>query len=192
MRVYESLIFIFRALKKHTRRRWRHKAATALCRWIFIQVPPIELTLFPNCRLPTGTTTRTPLPSKVPSQTGVLFRSARALFVNHQSASITSLRYERNFPLAVVEAKAAWKTAGDGMQQAKDCAEILGLKFSYATNGREIIEFDYFTGKETPISAYPPPVDLLARYRAGKGLSDNPVAARLTTPMNHTVGASAA
>ena len=98
------------------------------------------------------------------------------------------LRYERNFPLAVVEAKAAWKTAGDGMQQAKDYAEILGLKFAYATNGREIIEFDYFTGKETPISTYPTPVDLWARYRAGKGLADDTVAARLTTPMNHTVG----
>ena len=67
------------------------------------------------------------------------------------------LRYERNFPLAVVEAKAAWKTAGDGMQQAKDYAEMLGLKFAYATNGREIIEFDYFTGRETPILAYPTP-----------------------------------
>jgi type I restriction enzyme R subunit len=98
------------------------------------------------------------------------------------------LRYERNFPLAVVEAKAAWKTAGDGMQQAKDYAEILGLKFAYATNGREIIEFDYFTGKETPISTYPTPADLWARYRAGKGLADDTVAVRLTTPMNHTVG----
>ena len=25
------------------------------------------------------------------------------------------LRFERNFPLAVVEAKVAWKTAGDGL-----------------------------------------------------------------------------
>jgi hypothetical protein len=30
------------------------------------------------------------------------------------------LRFERNFPLAVVEAKSAWKTAGDGLQQAKN------------------------------------------------------------------------
>ncbi len=29
------------------------------------------------------------------------------------------LRYERNFPLAVVGAKATWKSAGDGLQQAK-------------------------------------------------------------------------
>ena len=49
------------------------------------------------------------------------------------------LRYERNFPLAVVEAKAAWKTVGDGMQQAKDYAGMLGLKFAYATSGQEVI-----------------------------------------------------
>jgi type I restriction enzyme, R subunit len=48
--------------------------------------------------------------------------------------------------LAVVEAKAACKSAADGLQQAKTYAEMLGLKFAYATNGPEIIEFDYFTG----------------------------------------------
>src|SRR5450830_886568 len=54
------------------------------------------------------------------------------------------LRYRRDFPLAVVEAKAAYKSAADGLQQAKHNAEMLGLKFAYATNGHEIIEFDYF------------------------------------------------
>ena len=97
------------------------------------------------------------------------------------------LRYERNFPLAVVEAKAAWKSAGEGLQQAKEYAEMLGLKFAYATNGLEIIEFDYLTGKETFISSYPTPAELWTRYRAGKALSDD-IAKRLTTPMNHIVG----
>lgn len=54
------------------------------------------------------------------------------------------LRIERNFTLAVVEAKADWKTAGDGLQQAKEYAEMLGLKFAYATNGTEIVEVDYY------------------------------------------------
>lgn len=40
------------------------------------------------------------------------------------------LRYERNFTLAVVEAKAAWKNAGEGLLQAKRYAEMLGLKFA--------------------------------------------------------------
>ena len=31
----------------------------------------------------------------------------------------------------------------------RNYAEMLGLKFAYATNGHEIIEFDYFTGTET-------------------------------------------
>ena len=39
------------------------------------------------------------------------------------------LRYTRDFMIAVVEAKAAYKLPGDGLQQAKDYAEILGLKF---------------------------------------------------------------
>ena len=95
------------------------------------------------------------------------------------------LRFERNFPLAVVEAKAAWKTAGDGLQQAREYVEMLGLKFAYATNGREILEFDYFTGRETVISEYPTPAELWARYRAGNQLSDDiAAAARLLTPMN--------
>src|SRR5438270_9107324 len=51
------------------------------------------------------------------------------------------LRYTRDFALAVVEAKAAYKTAADGVQQAKQYAEMLGLKFAYATNGHDIIEF---------------------------------------------------
>src|SRR5947199_3939684 len=55
------------------------------------------------------------------------------------------LRYTRDFPLAVVEAKDAYKHAATGLQQAKQYAEMLGLKFAYATNGAEIIEFDYST-----------------------------------------------
>ena len=97
------------------------------------------------------------------------------------------LRYERNFPLAVVEAKAAYKTAGTGLQQAKQYAEMLGLKFCYATNGPEIVEFDYFTGRESIVSRYPTPAELWARYRAGSKMADA-VAERVLTPMNHTVG----
>jgi type I restriction enzyme R subunit len=45
------------------------------------------------------------------------------------------LRISRNFPIAVIEAKAAYKNPGDGLQQAKEYAKILGLKFAYSTNG---------------------------------------------------------
>ncbi len=58
------------------------------------------------------------------------------------------LRYTRDLPLAVVEAKAAYKHPADGLQQAKDYATVLGLPFAYATNGTAIIEFDFLTGRE--------------------------------------------
>lgn len=73
------------------------------------------------------------------------------------------LRYRRDFPIAVVEAKADYKSAGDGMQQAKDYAEILGLKFAYSTNGKEILEFDYITGRERKIAEFPTPKELWER-----------------------------
>jgi type I restriction enzyme R subunit len=98
------------------------------------------------------------------------------------------LRYTRDFPLAVVEAKAGYQAAADGMQQAKTYAEMLGLKFAYATNGHEIIEFDYFTGVEAVVSAYPTPAALWQRYRTKSGLTDDARADRLLTPSNHVVG----
>lgn len=73
------------------------------------------------------------------------------------------LRYSQNFPIAIVEAKKKYKSAADGIQQAKDYAQILGLKFAYSTNGTEIIEFDFITGLETKISNYPTPTELWHR-----------------------------
>jgi len=73
------------------------------------------------------------------------------------------LRYRRDFPIAVVEAKAYREPASTGLQQAKDYAEILGFKFAYATNGREIIEFDYLTGEQRDLDQFPSPQELWAR-----------------------------
>ena len=73
------------------------------------------------------------------------------------------LRYTRDFPLAVVEAKASYKTATDAVQQARTYAEMLGLKFAYATNGAEIIEIDYFAGTEKPVPDFPKPDELWHR-----------------------------
>ena len=67
------------------------------------------------------------------------------------------LRYRPDMPIAVVEAKPTYATPGDGLQQAKEYAEILGLKFAYATNGHGIIEFDYLTGQETRDRHLPDP-----------------------------------
>lgn len=73
------------------------------------------------------------------------------------------LRYSQNFLIAVVEAKRHYKTAAEGMQQAKDYAKILGLKFAYATNGSDILEFDFITGIETKIDKFPTPLELWNR-----------------------------
>lgn len=98
------------------------------------------------------------------------------------------LRYTRDFPIAVVEAKPEDEPAAAGMQQSKDYAEILKLKFAYATNGQSIIEFDYLTGLEREITAFPTPSELWSRLRAHEKLSDDSAAQRLLTPANFTTG----
>jgi len=96
------------------------------------------------------------------------------------------LRLRRDFPIAVVEAKKEGTYGTGAMQQAKQYAEMLGLKFAYATNGREIIEFDYFTGLESHIDAFPKPAELWQRFQQGSGLTASPTSAeRLITPFFH-------
>ena len=99
------------------------------------------------------------------------------------------LRYTRDFPLAVVEAKASYKSATDAVQQARDYAEkILGLKYAYATNGVEIIEIDYFRGTETRVSGFPAPEELWRRYQAGSGIDTPERADHLIAPYNRVGG----
>lgn len=97
------------------------------------------------------------------------------------------LRISQNFPIAIVEAKKKKKIAASGLQQAKDYAEILGLKFAYATNGAEIVEFDYITGIERKISEYPTPQELLNRLRVAEPISEK-TEAILQKPLNTNGG----
>jgi type I restriction enzyme R subunit len=97
------------------------------------------------------------------------------------------LRYNRDFSLAVVEAKASYKTAADAVQQARFYAEMLGLKFAYATNGTDIIEIDYFTGTETRVTAYPTPDALWQRYQTASGITEPARATQLLAPYNTTI-----
>lgn len=83
------------------------------------------------------------------------------------------LQYNRDFTIAVVEAKAEDHPASEGMQQAKDYAEILGLKFAYATNGHQIIEFDYLTGQERELDAFPTAAELWQRLTQDAGLNQD-------------------
>ncbi len=68
------------------------------------------------------------------------------------------LHYRADYRLAVLEAKASYKKPADGLQQAMEYAEILGLKFAYATNGHGIVENDYITGKQQTLDHFPSPV----------------------------------
>jgi type I restriction enzyme, R subunit len=99
------------------------------------------------------------------------------------------LRYRRDFPIAVVEAKAVYRTAGDGLQQAKEYAQILGLKFAYATNGHSIIEHDFLTGLDNEIQNFPKPSELWGRLCSAENISEG-VGERLLTPYYHLSGKS--
>lgn len=92
------------------------------------------------------------------------------------------LRYRTDFILAVVEAKASHKNPGDGLQQAKDYAQVLDLKFAYATNGHSIVEHDFLTGKETNLDIFPKPDDLWKRLHATIGLKGEDQEQRFLAP----------
>lgn len=97
------------------------------------------------------------------------------------------LRYRRDFPIAVVEAKAEDEPAGTGMQQAKNYAEVLGLDFAYATNGHQILEFDYLSGEESELSAFPTPAALFGRLQASQGIGSDQ-ADQLLMPFHRVPG----
>lgn len=99
------------------------------------------------------------------------------------------LRYTRDFLIAVVEAKPDYLSAGDGLQQAKEYAEILGLKFAYATNGIEIIEFDYLTGQERLLQQFPTPSGLWQRLQQGQDITTDD-SQQLLSPYYHHSGKS--
>ena len=66
----------------------------------------------------------------------------------------------KNVKLAVVEAKKSSRSYTDGVAQAKQYAELLNIRFTYATNGAEIYQIDMETGKEQQVTAYPSPEEL--------------------------------
>ncbi|MYC60388.1 MAG: DEAD/DEAH box helicase [Gammaproteobacteria bacterium] len=116
------------------------------------------------------------------------FNDGRVVFVGgkarrgKQKRADYLLRYHADFPIAVVEAKARYKKAADGLQQAMDYAQVLGLRFAYATNGEGIVEFDFTTGAENKLADFPTPADLWERLRQTDGPFDDHAAERLFTP----------
>ncbi len=97
------------------------------------------------------------------------------------------LYLRRDFPIAVVEAKEIGLPAENGVQQAREYAELLGLRFAYATNGRRIIEIDYTAGTEREVDCYPSPDELWHRLSQGTHLPE-PVAKHWLEPYNLASG----
>ena len=66
----------------------------------------------------------------------------------------------KNQKLAIVEAKAEGKEITDGLEQVKDYAEVLNIRFVYSTNGHGIYFFDMKTGRGEMVEKYHSPDDL--------------------------------
>jgi len=86
--------------------------------------------------------------------------------------------------LAVLEAKAEDKPLTEGLAQAKQYAEKLGVRFAYCTNGLGYYEVDMHTAVEKPVSVLPSPADLWIRAIA----SEPPLKIELTTVPTETKG----
>jgi type I restriction enzyme, R subunit len=79
------------------------------------------------------------------------------------------LLHYKNENLAIIEAKRENLPPTSGLEQAKKYGEMLKLQFVYATNGKEIYEFDMLHGKGQYITQYPSPNDLYNRIHQSKG-----------------------
>jgi type I restriction enzyme R subunit len=100
------------------------------------------------------------------------------------------LLYNGNFPIAVVEAKRKHKTADEGLEQAREYAQILGVKFAYSTNGTGIVEYDFITGQQSDdIDLFPSPDELWRRLTGEGDKQIRPdIAEKLLTPFYLTQG----
>src|SRR5690606_1769008 len=66
----------------------------------------------------------------------------------------------KGIKLAVVEAKSDELSYSEGVMQAKKYAAKLQLRFTYATNGKEIYQIDMLTGEESLVENFLSPDEL--------------------------------
>ena len=96
------------------------------------------------------------------------------------------LLYTPDYPIAVIEAKAYHKLPSEGLGQAMEYAEMLGVSFAYSTNGKKIVEYDYTTGKQRDIDIFPTPDELWERLSQKKKWTED-VAKRVIFPHNREI-----
>jgi type I restriction enzyme, R subunit len=85
--------------------------------------------------------------------------------------------------VALIEAKKEELPPGHGLDQAKGYAACkrLNVPFVFASNGHQFVEFNHFTGLTStprPLSEFPTPAELRARYEQAMGFSLDAAAAR--------------
>ncbi len=88
------------------------------------------------------------------------------------------LYYKNNIPLAVIEAKDNKHSAGAGIQQAIEYAQMLDIPFVFSSNGDSFIFHDRTVnlGKkeiEIPLDKFPSPQELWEKYKKYKQLEDS-------------------
>ncbi|BAQ62910.1 type I restriction-modification system [Geminocystis sp. NIES-3708] len=88
--------------------------------------------------------------------------------------------------VAIIEAKAEYAPPNQGLEQVKRYGKLSNVPFVYSSNGHLFVEYDAFTGKTSkpkPLSQFPTPQDLQARYEQHKGFKlDAEIAKPLLTP----------
>ena len=86
------------------------------------------------------------------------------------------LFHKPNLPLAVIEAKDANHSVGDGMQQALGYAEMMDVPFVFSSNGDAFLFHDR-TGQSAQVeqqltlAQFPSPAELWQRYCVWKGIA---------------------
>jgi type I restriction enzyme R subunit len=85
--------------------------------------------------------------------------------------------------LALIEAKKESLPPGHGLDQGKGYSECkrLNVRFVFASNGHQFVEFDCFTGLTSapkPTTEFPTPAEIRARYEQGMGFTLESPAAR--------------
>lgn len=75
-----------------------------------------------------------------------------------------------NQKLAIIEAKAEDKETTDGLEQVKEYAELLNIRFVYSTNGHGIYFFDMQSGRGHDIDQYHTPDELFDMTFSGVAL----------------------
>lgn len=84
------------------------------------------------------------------------------------------LYIEKNYPIAIVEAKDNKHSVSYGIQQAKEYCKMMDVPFAYSSNGDAFQEYDFLTGTERQIrlEQFPSPEELMKRYKIEAGITD--------------------